>query len=138
VLVSRSSDRKLERRYHAAVPLFAAGLALLLLGRVHSPLAAIAIFAVVASGIYSFFAPFWALPAQFLTGVAAASGIALINSIGNLGGLAGPYLVGTITRRVGSLNAGLAFVGFSLLLAALLVLQVRKQPSSASGRAPAA
>ncbi len=138
VIVSRSSDRRLERRYHAAVSLSLAGVALLLLVQISSPLLTIVIFMVVASGIYSFFAPFWALPAQFLTGVAAASGIALINSIGNLGGLAGPYLVGAVTRRTGSLNSGLALVGISLLFSALLVTAVRQRPSAVSAEAGAA
>ena len=138
VIVSRSSDRRLERRYHAAVPLGLAGVALLLLVQISSPLLTIVIFMVVASGIYSFFAPFWALPAQFLTGVAAASGIALINSIGNLGGLAGPYLVGAVTRKTGSLNSGLALVGISLLLSALLVIAVRQRSSAVSAQAGAA
>ena len=138
VIVSRSSDRRLERRYHAAVPLSLAGVALLLLVQISSPLLTIVIFMVVASGIYSFFAPFWALPAQFLTGVAAASGIALINSIGNLGGLAGPYLVGAVTRKTGSLNSGLALVGISLLFSALLVTAVRQGRSAVSAQAGAA
>jgi sugar phosphate permease len=122
VLVSRSSDRSLERRYHAAVPAVVGGLALLVVGAVTSPVVSIALLAIVALGVYSFFGPFWALPSQFLTGYAAASGIALINSVGNLGGFVGPYVIGAIKKGTGSMYWGLAFVGLSMLISALLVL----------------
>jgi len=80
---------------------------------------------VIACGIYSYLGPFWALPGEFLTGYAAASGIALINSVGNLGGFVGPYAIGSLARWTGSVYWGLAFAGTSLLATAVLVLLVR-------------
>jgi nitrate/nitrite transporter NarK len=110
------------------VPAIAAAVALFTVNVVHSPVASIALLTVMAAGIYSFLGPFWALPNQFLTGYAAASGIALINSVGNLGGFVGPYAIGSLTRWTGSMFWGLAFAGVSLVLAALLVICLpRKQ-----------
>jgi ACS family tartrate transporter-like MFS transporter len=121
LMVSRHSDRTGERRFHVALPAVAAAIALLTVGLVHSPVLSIVLLAVMATGIYSFLGPFWALPSQFLTGYAAASGIALVNSVGNLGGFVGPYMIGSLTRWTGSMYWGLAFAGLSLLAAAVLV-----------------
>jgi MFS transporter, ACS family, tartrate transporter len=122
ILVSRSSDRKMERRYHAAIPALVAGIAFVSLGATRSPFFSIMLLSFVAVGIYSFLGPFWALPSEFLTGFSAASGIALITSLANLGGFAGPYAVGLISRRTGSLYGGLALAGVSYLLSATLAL----------------
>jgi MFS transporter, ACS family, tartrate transporter len=122
ILVSRSSDRKLERRYHAAIPLTIGGIALMLLKTAASPWASIALLSFVAMGIYSYFGPFWTIPSEFLTGYSAASGIALINSIASLGGFVGPYAIGAISNRTGSLYGGLAVAGVSLFVSATLVL----------------
>ena len=122
IMVSRSSDRKLERRYHVAIPAIGAAGALVLLGSTRSPFYSLILLSLLAAGVYSCFGPFWPLPSEFLTGFSAAAGIALINSIGNLGGFAGPYMIGTIATRTGNLYAGLAIVGVLLFLSAALVL----------------
>ena len=122
IMVSRSSDRKLERRYHVAIPAIVAAGALVLLGATRSPFYSLILLSLLAAGVYSCFGPFWPLPSEFLTGFSAAAGIALINSIGNLGGFAGPYMIGTIATRTGNLYAGLAIVGVLLFLSAALVL----------------
>ena len=75
----------------------------------------------MAAGTYSIAGPFFSLPSEFLTGYAAASGIALINSFGNLGGLVGPYAIGAIQDKTGSLHGGLAFVGVSMIVSAVLL-----------------
>jgi ACS family tartrate transporter-like MFS transporter len=121
VLVARSSDRRLERRYHAGVPLFLAGVALLFMTSTHSPYLLLVLLSVLA-GIYSYFGPFWALPSEFLSGFSAAAGIALINSIGNLAGFFGPYLIGFVGARTGSLYHGFALAGIPLILAAVFLL----------------
>jgi ACS family tartrate transporter-like MFS transporter len=122
VLVSRSSDRRLERRYHIAIPTTVGGTALLLLGTTHSPILSVALLSLMALGIYAFYPIFFSLPSEFLTGFSAASGIALINSVANLGGFAGPYAIGAISGKTGSLYGGLAAVGVSLFVSAALVL----------------
>jgi len=79
-------------------------------------------------GLKSTVGPFWALGTTFLSGTAAAGGIALINSVGNLGGFAGPTLVGVLTDRTGSIGTSLWFLGGALMLMALLVLTIRHKP----------
>ena len=122
ILVSRSSDRRLERRYHVAIPAVTGGMALLLLGATRSPIFSVALLCLLAFGVYSFMGPFWALPSEFLTGFSAAASLALINSFGNLGGFVGPYAIGAISKTTGSLYAGLALAGVSMLVSATLVL----------------
>jgi ACS family tartrate transporter-like MFS transporter len=134
ILVSRSSDRKLERRYHAAIPALTGGLALLLLGTTRSPFYSVILLTFLAIGIYSFYGPFWALPCEFLTGFSAAAGIALVNSVGNLGGFVGPYMIGTIAMRTGNLYAGLALAGVPLFLSATLVLLLPRRARALSLR----
>jgi MFS transporter, ACS family, tartrate transporter len=80
ILVSRSSDRMLERRYHVAIPAIIAAAALVLLGATRSPFYSVTLLCFLAAGAYSCSGPFWALPSEFLTGYSAAAGIALINS----------------------------------------------------------
>lgn len=121
-LVSRRSDRHLERRYHGAVPLVIAALAMAGLGKAGSPVISVLLWCVIAMGICSFNGPFWAVPSGFLAGIASASGIALINSVGNLGGFVGPFALGWIGQRTGSLYTGLAFAGASLVVSALLMV----------------
>jgi sugar phosphate permease len=127
VFVSRSSDRRQERRYHAAIPVFVGGFALLLMGIFHSPFFLVALLSLLAAGVYSFPGPFWALPCEFLTGASAAAGIGLINSVANLGGFVGPYAIGVMSGWTGGIYGGLAFVGIPLLVSAtLLVLLPRR------------
>jgi MFS family permease len=126
ILVSRSSDHRMERRYHTAISLLAGGIAFLSLSGIHSPIVTIVLLSLLAIGYCSSLSPFWALPGEFLTGFSAASGIALINSVGNLGGFAGPYVVGFISQKTGTLYGGLAFAGISMLVAATLVVFLPK------------
>jgi ACS family tartrate transporter-like MFS transporter len=121
-VVSRSSDRRLERRYHAAFPAIVAGMALVLLGTTNSHLLSITIWSFAAIGIYSFYGPFFSFPSEFLAGFSAASGIALINSIGNLGGFAGPFVIGAVATGTGGIYLGLALAGVSAFVSAALVL----------------
>ncbi len=129
ILVSRSSDRTLERRYHIAVPQIVGAIALFLLGTVitHSVFFSVFLWCFVAMGIYCLLGPFWSLPNEFLTGFSAAAGIALVNSIGNLGGFVGPYAIGAIIRQTGSFRGGLVLAGISLFGSAMLILALRKR-----------
>jgi MFS family permease len=132
ILVGRSSDRKMERRLHVAVSLLIGGVAFIGLGAVHAPALSIVLFALLATGYCSSLSPFWAMPSEFLTGYSAASGIALINATGNLGGFAGPYVVGFLRERTGSLFGGLAFAGFFMIVAAVLAWKLPKTTSVAT------
>jgi len=126
ILVGRSSDRRMERQYHAAACLIVGAIGFVSLGWVHSPFVTVLLLTLLAIGYCSSLSPFWAMPGEFLTGFSAASGIAFINSVGNLGGFFGPSMVGFIAQKTGTLYGGLAFAGFSMLGAALLVLLLRK------------
>ena len=105
---------------------------------VHSPVATIVLLTVLAIGYCSSLSPFWALPSEFLTGFSAASGIAVINSVGNLGGFAGSSMVGFIRQKTGSLSGGLAFAGAAMILSAMLVMLLpEKSPAHATAEAEA-
>jgi ACS family tartrate transporter-like MFS transporter len=122
IIVSRHSDRTLERRYHMAAAGALAGIGLLLLEASPSPFLSVVLFSVVAIGSYSFLPVLFSVPGEFLSGFPAAAGIALVTSVANLGGFVGPYIVGSIQGRTGSLSAGLAVAGLLFLMSAILAL----------------
>ena len=134
ILVSRSSDRTLERRYHVAIPALATGTALVLLGTSPSTFVSVALLCLLAAGVFSCLGPFWTLPSEFLSGYSAAAGIALINSVGYLGGFVGPATIGFISQRTGTLSAGLALSGIPMFLSAALVLLLPKQARTLTKR----
>jgi len=121
----RHSDRTGERIWHAALPPIVGGVALVAAGLLPVPVLAFALIIVATAGIYSEFGPFWTLPAVFLAEAAAAVGIAVINSVGNLGGFIGPSLVGYLAKATGSTDMGLIAIGACLVLCGLLTLAVR-------------
>jgi MFS transporter, ACS family, tartrate transporter len=136
IMNSRHSDRSGERHLHVAIPVTAAGAALLLLGTTSSLVTSLALLCVTAIGVYGFFGPFWALPGEFLAGYAAASGLALINSCGNLAGFVGPYVIGALAQRTGNSNSGLALAGLAMLAAAVLVMRLARGGSAGRGHPP--
>jgi MFS transporter, ACS family, tartrate transporter len=97
------------------------------LGATHSTFSSIFFLGFASVGIYSVYGPFWSLPSEFLTGFAAASGMALISPVANLGGFAGPYAVGMVSQKTGSLYGGLALTGISLFVCATLHRSFRKR-----------
>jgi MFS transporter, ACS family, tartrate transporter len=120
------SDRTGERRWHTAAPRFAGGVALALatLPLIHLT-GALALFSVALSGIVAAYPPFWAIPSSFLGSSATAASIGLISSLGNLGGFAGPYLIGWISTQTGSYFGGLWAVAVALFLSGAFVLMLR-------------
>jgi D-galactonate transporter len=129
VLTANHSDRNNERRWHVAIPALAGCLGLVLSAlfqQDHSWLALLAL-CMAATGIWSTLGPFWSLPAVFLSGTAAAGGIALINSIGNVGGFVGPYLIGFMKERTNHFESGILILAVSLLGTALLALTIKKE-----------
>ena len=91
------------------------------------PVARVVSLALVPAGIYGFLAPFWCLPSAILRGVAAAAGIAFVNSFGNLGGLVGPYALGALKDATGSTTGALLGLAVMALAAAALCLVLRRQ-----------
>ena len=122
VFVGRSSDLRGERRWHLAGCAAIGAIGLILASMTRSPILSLAALSIAAVGIWGTFGPFWAMPAEFLSGTAAAGAIALINSIGNLGGFAGPYLVGMVKQATHSFAGGMLVMAASLIAAGMLAL----------------
>ncbi|OFV94967.1 MAG: hypothetical protein A3H28_13050 [Acidobacteria bacterium RIFCSPLOWO2_02_FULL_61_28] len=126
VLLGWSSDRSGERRWHTALPLFVGGAALALSVTWESRLVVgIVLLALATACVWTYLPPFWALPTAILSEAAAAASIGLINSVGNLGGFAGPYVVGYLQTATGSTHGGMMALVGSMLAAGVLVLQLR-------------
>ncbi len=127
IIVGKLSDKKKERKKHAAASLIvgATGLGLSILVYPNFFLSMI-MFIVATVGIYSAFGPFWSIPTIFLTETSAAVSIGMINSLGNLGGFVGPYITGYIKTATGSFAGGEMFMVVSLLIAAMLIFILQK------------
>jgi ACS family tartrate transporter-like MFS transporter len=134
VLWAWHSDRTGERKWHVVGACLLASLGLVLAGLSSTVVAVLAALTLVNIGISSSKPPLWSMPTMFLSGSAAAAGIATINSIGNLGGFVGPAMIGWIKEQTGSFNGGLYFVAGLLVLSAMLTLVVaRSQRRDAVG-----
>ncbi len=125
ILVGRHSDATRERRWHVAIPalLGAAGLLLSTLWT-DNTLGAVLTLTLATCGIMTVLPLFWSLPTAFLTGTAAAAGIALINALGNLAGFFGPSIVGWVKQATHSTNGGILVLAAFMVLCALLVLSL--------------
>ena len=130
VVVGLHSDRSGERRWHTAVPAFAGALALSAAAYSTSVGPAIVLISVAVLGVFSMMGPFWAMPTSLLSGTAAAAGIAAINSIGNLGGFVGPYVIGLVRTSTGQFKGGLLLVSAALAISGMVVLRVRPSHGS--------
>lgn len=125
IVWSRSSDHRKERRLHSALPLGLAALAMLGVSVVKDPYVATVMISLSLAGLYSFKSPFWALPTLFLSRETASVSIAIINSIGNLGGFVGPFAIGYIKGNGGSATTGLLFLSALLVVAFLMTMFIR-------------
>jgi MFS family permease len=134
VVVGGHSDRTGERRWHAAGGLLVAMVGLIALAMVgKAPVPSIIALTLVTSGILSWVATFWSLPTAFLSGTAAAAGIAWINSVGNLGGHFGPDLIGRIRTATNSTEAAFYALAAVALLGAVIILLLPKSQQKAVG-----
>lgn len=118
VLLTRNSDRTLRRREHIALALVLAGAGLIGAGVFKSPVVVLSLLCVAQIGVSAMPPLFWPLPSSFLTGASAAVGIAAINSLGNLSGFFGPYLMGSLRDLTGAFTAGLVTLGVIALAGA--------------------
>jgi MFS family permease len=126
------SDRRQERRWHCAVPLFIGAIALLgLLRPPHSLSLLLGLFTLVyVSAIY--LPVFWAIPTEILTASTAATAVGMINAIGNIAGFAGPSLFGYLNTRTGSFSQGFAWMMVSIFASGLLILWTPRHTSTRS------
>jgi MFS transporter, ACS family, tartrate transporter len=132
----RRSDRVIERRFHTAFPLFVAAAGIAASTVFDDPTLKMISLCVAGFGIFANLPVFWTLPTAFLSGAAAACGIAVINSIGNLAGFAGPFAMGWIKDHTGSYTGGLLLLAAFGLIATGIVLVLGHR--EATERAPAA
>jgi ACS family tartrate transporter-like MFS transporter len=131
VLIGASSDRSGERLKHIAIPSALAAVGFIASAYFTSPVPGMLALTVAAVGDLSTRGPFWALPTRFLTGSAAAGGIALINTVASLGGFFGPYAVGVAREITGGFAGGLVVLAAMLLLASIASLLLRNAPALA-------
>ena len=122
LLWSRRSDRQRERRWHFALPSFLAAFGLMASAIMGSQWLTLLPISLAVIGIWAALPVFWCVPGRHLSGVAAATGLAVINSVGNLGGFAGPYLVGWLREGTGSFTMALIVLSAGPLVAGLLAL----------------
>ncbi|AJC53842.1 MFS transporter [Streptomyces sp. 769] len=135
------SDRTGRRRQAVALPLVVGVVALLLGQAVHGALPRMLLLCVTAAAVYAPYGPFWAIPGQLLRFEVVAVAMGLINALGNLGGFAGPYLVGWLTDATGTSLTGFAvlagFLAVAVILVTLGLRPVPAPPRDRSGDAPA-
>ncbi|BCJ29375.1 MFS transporter [Actinocatenispora sera] len=129
VLWARHGDRTGERVWHVAIPAVVGGVAIPVALYLQSPFTTMIAVTVCTMGICAALPTFWPLPTMFLTGAAAAGGIALVNSLGNLAGFAGPYVTGWLTDATGTEKAGLWVVGGFMIAAGVVAVALRAAPA---------
>jgi MFS transporter, ACS family, tartrate transporter len=125
VLWALRSDRVRERRWHTGIPLVIAAAGIAASTVLDDPTLKMLAFCVAGFGIFACLPVFWTLPTAFLSGAAAAAGIAVINSIGNLAGFAGPFAMGWIKDHTGSYTGGLLLLAGLGIIAMGIVLSLR-------------
>jgi len=125
VLNGRHSDRSGERRWHVALSALAGALGFIASAYAPNVALSLAALALAFAGVKSMVGPFWALSAASLSGTAAAAGIAWINSVGNLGGFAGPKIVGYIKQNTGSYAGAVTALGCGLVILACIAISLR-------------
>lgn len=134
---ARHSDKTRERTWHVVLACLLACLGFIMAGSVHTLGLAVLALILASVGISSCKPPLWSIPSLFLNGPAAAAGLAAINSIGNLGGFAGPAIIGWLRESTGDYSISLYFVAAMLLVSAILTLTIqRHEKRRLSGKTP--
>jgi ACS family tartrate transporter-like MFS transporter len=133
VLTGLHSDRTGERRWHVSIAALASSVGLFSAAYSTSIVSTMMAFSLAVLGINAMLGPFWALPTTMLGGAAAAAGIAMINTIGNLGGFLGPYVIGILKTRSGGFRSSLLLLSAGMLTSSVGTLLVRLRPESPGG-----
>ncbi|SPB14435.1 MFS transporter [Caballeronia novacaledonica] len=131
-LWSRDATKRGVRSWHISVPALIGALSVPLALQMGSPTASIAVITVTACAIFCALPNFWALPGRFLSGAAAAAGIALINTVGNLAGFVAPYITGIAKDMSGSYQLPMLIVGAMMLMSAVLALAIGRTSTQTS------
>ncbi|GBG56818.1 MFS transporter [Sporomusaceae bacterium FL31] len=136
ILVGNSSSRTGEKRWHVAIPMFIGAVGMGLGPFVSDPFISLVLVCISAIGVYVGMGVWWTYPTSFLSGPAAAGAVGLINSVGNTGGWVGPYLTGFIKDLTGSFQWAYLYLAFSLMVAGLLILTLRKNLPTSQANKP--
>jgi len=124
IVVGRHSDRTGERRWHVVAGAMVAAVGFAVSGNVADPVLALIAISIGAMGLWSVIAIFWQIPAMFLTGAAAAVGVAIINSCGSLSGFLGPYVIGWIRGQTTGFGVAMLAVSLAMLMAAAIAVSL--------------
>jgi MFS transporter, ACS family, tartrate transporter len=127
VLVGMHSDRTGERRWHTAVPAFTAAIGLFIAAYGRTPIVVVAGIGVGLAFAESMVGPFWAMATSSMAGLSAATGIAVINSLGNLGGYFGPDIIGFFRTANGGFRGGLLAIAATLIMSGSIALIVARE-----------
>ncbi len=130
VLVGMHSDRSGERRWHTAAPAFVAGAALIGAAYGSTTIVVVSGLALGMAFAEGMVGPFWAMATSRMTGLSAAAGIAVINSLANLGGYFGPDIIGLFRSETGGFRGGLIAIGLTVALSGCIALIVGRSPHS--------
>ncbi|HEV2287471.1 MAG TPA: MFS transporter [Candidatus Acidoferrales bacterium] len=126
VLNGGHSDRRMERRWHCAIPMLIAAVGALGIVANFRPLPVIVFFFTLIACSNAFLPTFWALPTSLLSRSAAAASVGLINAVASVAGFAAPYLLGYLSTRTGSFASGMVCIAAAAVLCVLLILRVPK------------
>jgi len=132
VLWGRHSDRRNERYVNLAIPLIVGAIGFAVSAYVGSPLLGIICLSVAVMGIIAGYTVFWVVPGTFLTGAAVAGGIALVNSMGNLGGFIAPFTIGWIKQATGSFTDALLVLAGAMAVSGVIAFLIRPAPTDAA------
>lgn len=124
---SRDASKRGLKTWHIAVPAFVGAVSIPLALFMGSPVLTIAVITITAMAIFSALPNFWTLPTQFLTGVAAAAGVALINTVGNLAGFSAPFITGAVRDWTGGYQVPMFIVGFFMLVSTVLMVVLARR-----------
>ncbi|HYB10342.1 MAG TPA: MFS transporter [Alphaproteobacteria bacterium] len=123
------SDREQERKWHVAIPIAVSATGLALSAMTDDPVLKMSALTLAGLGIFGVLPCFWTLPTALLTGTAAAGGIALINSVGNIAGFVGPFAMGKIKDMTGAFTFGLLFIAALAVISFVIVLALGHNPA---------
>jgi MFS family permease len=128
VLLGRNSDRTLKRREHVCFAMLLATIGVGGAGLASTPVMILGLLCLGQIGVSAMPPLFWPIPSAFMTGTSAAAGIAAINSIGNLSGFAGPYMMGYLKDLTGNFTVGLLILGGCALVGAIVAMTLKVNP----------
>jgi len=128
-LWSRDATQRGVRAWHVGIPAIVGAIAIPLAVHVSATVAIMALMTVVACAIFAALPPFWSIPSRFLSGSAAAAGIALINTVGNLAGFTAPYITGWLKDLTGGYQMSMLIVGVFMALSAVVIFSLTLTPT---------